>query len=352
MGAAAQTRQRIGYIDALKGFTILCVVLGHIVGLYFQVGAYPESSELLHNVCKLIYMFHMPLFMMLSGYLYYTAYFNDNGTPDRNRVYRQIYNQIGFYIILSIAIGVTKALLSSLTSGVLIAEITFLDIALIWIRPIDICWYLYVLIILYLIFSISRLTEINRWVLLAIFAATAVYSRVILIPWFEIRQTLYYAIFFFIGITGKKYRNWIIGNKYLTIALFVAAFGSGVMIWNEELNTSNYANLIYILNIVAALGISLSLWYVFEHIKFIGKCRIWQLCGRHSLEIYAIHTFFVAGLRLVFPKIGIHNVYISIVLNLFISTTIPLLFSTLCKKLYIHELFFKPVTYVIKRKLV
>lgn len=53
--------QRITYIDNLKGFAILMVVLGHSI---------QKSSDILlyQPLFKLILSFHMPLFMAISGY--------------------------------------------------------------------------------------------------------------------------------------------------------------------------------------------------------------------------------------------------------------------------------------------
>ncbi len=51
--------KRLDYIDALKGFGILLVVLGHMHFGY-------------DNCTKYIFAFHMPLFFLVSGYLYKT----------------------------------------------------------------------------------------------------------------------------------------------------------------------------------------------------------------------------------------------------------------------------------------
>lgn len=48
--------QRLKWVDALKGFGILCVVFGHL---------YPNIA-----IERYIYSFHMPLFFALSGFLY------------------------------------------------------------------------------------------------------------------------------------------------------------------------------------------------------------------------------------------------------------------------------------------
>ena len=85
-------------------------------------------------------------------------------------------------------------------------------------------------------------------------------------------------------------------------------------------------------------------FYMFGKIHFLGSIYILQLLRRYSLEIYVIHCVFKVGFRIVF----INNVYISMLLNTIISTTLPMLFSVICKNLNIQGLFFKPVTYVMK----
>lgn len=52
-------RQRINYIDRMKGMAIFLVVMGHV---YFF--AFEQSGSVWFDV---ISSFHMPLFMFLSG---------------------------------------------------------------------------------------------------------------------------------------------------------------------------------------------------------------------------------------------------------------------------------------------
>lgn len=50
---------RYNYIDRLKGFTILLVIMGHLIQKCFLL-----SGDM---ICESIYSFHMPLFFFLSG---------------------------------------------------------------------------------------------------------------------------------------------------------------------------------------------------------------------------------------------------------------------------------------------
>lgn len=60
---------RIQYLDNLKGFAILLVVLGHCV--QSTVTGYDDNP-----IFKVIYSFHMPLFFMISGYVSYKYSFS------------------------------------------------------------------------------------------------------------------------------------------------------------------------------------------------------------------------------------------------------------------------------------
>lgn len=54
-------------IDFIRAFAIITVVIGHSI----QFGSGPAFNCLENKVFKFIYSFHMPLFMLISGYLFY-----------------------------------------------------------------------------------------------------------------------------------------------------------------------------------------------------------------------------------------------------------------------------------------
>ena len=65
--------ERLDYVDMLKGFAILLVVMGHF--LSWQWGGpvlsnVPEDIKYLTLLKRIIYSFHMPLFFFLSGYVF------------------------------------------------------------------------------------------------------------------------------------------------------------------------------------------------------------------------------------------------------------------------------------------
>lgn len=57
-------KQRLYYLDALKGILIILVILGHSIQY--------KMMDYQHDVLfRVIYSFHMPLFFLISGFLTY-----------------------------------------------------------------------------------------------------------------------------------------------------------------------------------------------------------------------------------------------------------------------------------------
>ena len=61
---------RIEWLDSLKGFAIFLVVVGHVILGYIRAETFTEYQWSLQFVYDVIYSFHMPLFFLISGFLY------------------------------------------------------------------------------------------------------------------------------------------------------------------------------------------------------------------------------------------------------------------------------------------
>lgn len=333
---------RIEYIDALKGFAILCVVLGHIALGYLENNTIPEANVIFKAIHQLIYAFHMPLFMAISGFLYYKSYFDEHGFPKRNRVNIQVLNLFLVYILFSVGYGFINLIFGRFGTN----DISIKDILFVGIKPIAVYWYLYILVILYLIFSIHGLLNLNKWTLLCCTVGLCILSALVKdeLP-FQLHLTIkrieYYSLFFYLGISYRRYGRWIFDNIWLALAAFGVSTLLIVKFWQENVSA------LPIINSITAFGIILVVWYIFQHIKFFERCELLKMIGRYSLEIYVIHGVIVAACRAVVQKIELDNVYIIVIGSFIISTIIPILFSMLCKRLNIHGLLFKPVTYVM-----
>lgn len=59
-------REREKWVDAVKGLAIYLVILGHAI----QYATSQDYNYAGNSIFQIIYSFHMPLFMMMSGYLF------------------------------------------------------------------------------------------------------------------------------------------------------------------------------------------------------------------------------------------------------------------------------------------
>ena len=62
-------KKRNAYLDLLKAINILLVILGHCIQ-YGSGSDYSQGTFFENPVFKFIYSFHMPMFMLVSGYLF------------------------------------------------------------------------------------------------------------------------------------------------------------------------------------------------------------------------------------------------------------------------------------------
>ncbi len=342
--------RRIGYIDALKGFAALCVVLGHVVNGYLDAGAYPEASTLLYRIFNVIYAFHMPLFLTISGFVFRKAYFDENGHIRQDRMKRQIINFLLNYITFSLVYGLVKIFFGRWTNQ----EVSFSDLLLIGCKPIDLYWYLYDLMIYYLLFSVGRIRTSPRIMTAGLLLLVSCVSGFVSVPWFDISRLCHNAFFFYLGMNltlllpqlDKRRMIWVAGLCG-TMALFV-------IFWNGEPYTEQAKALCYhqrpIVNTLIALGTVLLLWRLSQKARLLSENRVLRLLGKHSLEIYLIHCFLTAMFRVVFKRLGFDHAVMSVLLNVALSTTVPLVISVLCARIGIDKLLFRPAALLERKK--
>lgn len=336
------TKTRVDWIDSLKGLTMLCVVLGRVALGYLDNGMYPAHRAALRSICNIVGAFEMPLFFVISGLLFCRAYTLDAGkTLKSDRVRSQMANLLALYVLYSVVIWAFKLIFSSNVNN----PLTWKDILLIWCRTIPPYWYLYVLLILYAAMSsvvVRRACDIP--LLACLFAVSAVVSAgyVPVTQWFEIDRLLIYAPFFLAGylygMGGKmaKYK----GMPALVVGLVIVAIDAVASLQGRAMRARP------ILSTVYAFALSFLLIEAFQRFDALSRNPMLNVIGRHCLEVYVLHCFLTAGLRPVFTRLHVDQVFISVMLNLVISTSTPVLFALGCKRLDIHGLFFKPYSFV------
>lgn len=101
--------KRNEYLDIVKGIAMILVFLGHAIQQADAINCYDNI------IFDVIYSFHMPLFMLVSGYLFWNSYVKNKNSIDTlvlKRTRSLLLPLITFSVLL-----VPKALLSSYMGG-------------------------------------------------------------------------------------------------------------------------------------------------------------------------------------------------------------------------------------------
>lgn len=238
--------------------------------------------------------------------------------------------------------------------GYTVNETTLKDILLIWAKPIKLYWYLYDLAIFYLLFSLPAVFKADWRKMVCLLATATALSQCITSGWFQVKNCSYYALFFYLGISNKRYPNRLIGNKGIAIASFVVSMLLCAVFWDRvpynDAKTHFSLNSVPVANAVIALGISLFLWYLFQHVKLLSTNRILIGIGRYSWEIYVIHGIVSPAFRAIVSRMSLIGPYASVAINTVLCIVLPMAFSLCCKRLGVHELLFRPVNALNKMK--
>lgn len=280
----------------------------------------------------------MPFFFIISGFVYFKAYFNENMKPRYDKLKLQVLNLTLVYLFFSIVYGMFRMIFAKYSNG----ETNISDILMIWARPIAEYWYLYTLIFLYLIFMIPNILRQKTYILIPITLLLCLASAYV--NFWSFGSIMYYSFYFCIGIAFAR------GVKFLENPVFTAVTTAAavafMIIFKGDIDKFKD---IQIIRIIVAFGISCGIIFLFKKFSVLGENPFLKLCGLHCIEIYVIHGFFTSGNRTLLRLIGITEPYTSIILNFLISLFVPIAAFRILNKLKIYDLFFRPA-YFIKSK--
>ena len=180
-------KQYFPEVDTVKGIAILLVILGH------SFCVYPINLvDSLGNLQEVIYSFHMPAFMAVSGYFAYRAHGNGGGKSQCARRFRQL-----------MVPYVAWSAISFLLSG----DYTLERVGKMVLYPDTSFWFLWVLFFINVVFIFCQ------WV------AEKVRRDELLV--FGFQFLAYYFVFYTIGYCVHRYPRLQIGNGMMLGALLV-----------------------------------------------------------------------------------------------------------------------------------
>lgn len=264
------TNQRIIYLDTLRGFAILLVIVGHLI-------QYNYKSSIQNEIFNIIYSFHMPLFFFLSGCTC--------SLQGKKKGEIQSWEELFVFYIKK-----CRSLLLPSITWTLLVPLFFSQTGWIWNGSISSFWFLNVLFAISslwntVLFIDSKLGTRNifLWITLAV---------IIILFAFDIKRVvLMYLILYIFGYFFQQ-NSWLQKCPYYAyeIALFLFLLGVGHFSYGStEYGNGNRVWLEMPLSIMA----SMFLTKLFSCLKNRHLIAIFTLLGQYSLGIYLAHFLFV-----------------------------------------------------------
>lgn len=351
MGAEAAGRKRETWIDALKGFAALTVILGHVVSGYLEAGLFDAQKRILVAVFNGIYAFHMPLFFAISGFVFSLAYLDGEDRRGKEKICLRLGNIAVIYFVWSFLLGGLKIVFSnSVSNPVLPADLLWIPL-----KAIGLYWYLYVLFLCYLtaMLLVGKQNARRNYVVYAAALILCLCKHIILplLPAYTPFLFFEYGFFFFLGVFLQQNPRVLACIAKPAGFLLSGAVGIGMAVFflSGADDARNWGSIRY-WGVIMASALSMS---VLGLAKWCADKRISGVLapiGRYSLEIFLIQTYVIAADRTILPMIGVTDFTASLCISFVTAVFVPILLSVMTKKLHLHSLIFSPVTWFAERK--
>lgn len=322
-------KNRIKWIDYLKAFACFLVVLGHLLQSLRKIGNYNSFAEF---IIYFIYLFHMPLFMCMSGFLYCKTKKEFSWIQYKEFVLKKTINllipYLTFYLVF---LGINIIFSSSVNTSRGMKE--FVGIIN---NPMPPYWFLYALLSIFIVIPILEKFLKNKNIVFGGLVLLKIISIFYKTNIYFIDSIMSYSIYFYFGSFIKENdekKNALINLFEILIYIFAAVI---YYIYKESCNKvlSGLVNIFFSLS-----GILISV----KIFRTTTNSTILDTFKKYTFQIYLTHTIFAAGIRILLLKMNINSYFIHIIIGLISSIYIPVIMAIISNKIKYTNFFFYPI---------
>ena len=339
-------KKRESWIDYTKLFACLLIVIGHLLqGLNKANITWNENFY--YYIDKFIYIFHMPLFMCLSGYLY-IKYTEINNKKDYVEFIKKKLLNLGIpYVIFYLAYVAINMFFSKSVNS----QKGIQDILNILTNPIAPFWFLYVLFFIFLFIPIIEYKAKNKTkILIPIFIIFHIFSIFFSVHIYAINNFMYYIFYFYIGILFINNRLDKINSKKIVINIILFFIFSIFYCYIYSKEIFKYKIMDLIKFPLSTYGVFVSIIVFKKFYKKLENNRVCKYISKYTFPIYLMHTTFSAGIRIALLKIGINNFYIQFLFGIIFGVIGPIIVAKLLEKSKYGNIILYPVSTIDKLK--
>lgn len=338
---------RITWLDYGKGLTILLVVLGHVLLGLLESNKFTTHENLLLILVQMLYLFHIPVFFALSGFLFRPLNSISNYPND-------VKNKLIILGMPYLFYNIMQFTLQSLGGSTVRNAASISDLLNIYKTPISVSWYLYVyFFILITVMLLSTFIK-NKHILLAVSAVAFVVSMTLPIDVYIIQKLLLWTLFFVIGyyLNNERILKFIKENSKVVIAISLVLIVVFMFTWwnsNPEFYVSYDTPGLWGLIFLVSIPLAFALYPIFSKKKLWGGDYFTRY-GKDSLIIYLLHAPIVSVTRIVLLKLGIDILLIHIVVGLAAGWFGSIIAIEIMKRVKYLDFVFYPAKYIKLKK--
>lgn len=287
-----EEKRRIGYIDALRGFTIILVVMQHVISMYYR----PDELSPIYLSLQQI---RMPLFFFVSGLVFYKAgrqwHLKETTAFFRKKIPVQLLSPAIFMFIYFAFAGIdfSFGIMHKSKCGY---------------------WFTYTLLEFFF-FYVTMIAACNKMHIKGLYKTTVIILSGVAVCYISTRSTSInrifgceiagllgvekwsYYIFFLLGALAKRHFSHFERNsKRIGVLAVCAALFTAINIEKAAImDITGYHTVQFICGLLGII-IMFSIFNQLEKAVFSATCttgRTLQFIGKRTLEVYLIHFFFV-----------------------------------------------------------
>jgi glucans biosynthesis protein C len=314
------------YVETLRGFAIILVVFGHIIGSNSSGGMRVSDDSVFRYLYFTLEYIRMPLFTVISGWVYANKPIDASGSG------KFILGKLRRLILPMFVITTILFLLRMVIPGTN-TKPTIAGLPYIYVFPYDLYWYLYSLFIIFIVVvlleQVPFFRKIEGWLCILILSFFSFYfSRSLLhaVPnFFSFKGAAYLLPFFLIGVGFYRFKDALFTSKILAIVslVFVAGVLFQQLTWLKIFPHQTKQSI---------LGIVVGVASVFLLFSMKMKNGMLTWIGSYAYSIFLFHVFFTGGTRIVLLKAGLENKWVILLSALVISLVIPILLEIAIKR--------------------
>ncbi|MBR6722834.1 acyltransferase [bacterium] len=310
--------KRLFYIEILQAFGILCVFLGHALRIYHDGGWYFHKTQTIlafDIIDKFIYSFHMPLFMFLSGFLFYLN--KDKIQNAWEYVLKRVKRLLlPFYLAGFLYVLPMICFINPLDKSIGFYYTSFLTLDYTWHL-----WFLIDLFIITLFFVLYyfKFNKINKYVLLVVLIGFNLLATIG--PSSCLARIPKFAIFFYLGCLFVEHKDFIEKTlaRYIWVILSIFA-GAEILLYFA------YKNVLIDLSGAVLAILSFYLLALKLSQKTNGQNKVVSFLSVNLLSLYIIHEPIMALILKYFKWGNDGNPFVVSGLMFFVSLLCSILF--------------------------